>query len=64
MYNPSNSHRTHCGSADMVNGAMGTTVSIPVSVTGFDNICALSFSMHLVGTAGSVMGVSGFNLRA
>lgn len=49
-------------SADMVNGAMGTTVSIPVSVTGFDNICALSFSMHLVGTAGNVMGVSGFNL--
>ena len=49
-------------SADDVFGAMNTTVSVPITVTGFDNICALSFSIHLVGTAGSVAGVSGFNL--
>ncbi len=49
-------------SASTLTGGMGTTVSVPVTVTGFDNICAVSFSLHLVGTAGSVTGVSGFGL--
>jgi subtilisin-like proprotein convertase family protein len=49
-------------SASNTNGGAGATVSVPISVTGFDNICAMSFSMHLVGTAGNITGVSGFNL--
>lgn len=49
-------------SAGNVQGGVGSNVSIPVSVTGFDNVCALSFSMHLAGPAGSVTGVGGFNL--
>jgi subtilisin-like proprotein convertase family protein len=48
--------------ADNVSGQMNTTVSVPVTVTGFDNVCALSFSMHLVGAAGNITGVGGFNL--
>lgn len=48
--------------ASNTEGGNGSTVSVPISVTGFDNICALSGSLHLAGTAGNVTGVGGFNL--
>ncbi|MBK8565584.1 MAG: proprotein convertase P-domain-containing protein [Saprospiraceae bacterium] len=48
--------------ASNTSGGNGSTVSVPISVTGFDNICALSGSLHLAGTAGNVTGVGGFNL--
>ncbi len=50
-------------SADDVTGGSGTTVSIPVTVTGFDDICAVSFSIHVDDPAvATVTGVSGFGL--
>lgn len=50
-------------SADDVSGGMGTSVSIPVTVTGFDNICAVSFSIHVDDPGVAVVtGVSGFGL--
>ncbi len=48
--------------ANNVSGGQGSTINIPISITGADSICALSFSMHLAGTAGNVTGVGGFNL--